>query len=674
MRRSGGRHLLVALALAAVISGCLSGNTPPAPSQAAGATDSGSGELPTEAASQPSDGASREETLVVAIPSEPGIFSPAATDAATRRVNRFIYSGLYRLDASRTAVPDLAAELPQMSEDGLQWRVSLRAGSRFHDGRQLRSADVVSTYQLALSPNCPFADLCSSVTGVLESVEPVNVRTVVFRLRRPHAPFLATALAAMPILPKRQVEASMSRFLAGATEVNAGTVRQLSDEIAAATNAEACLDDPAPETCDLVFYVPQLERLLRRAGLPLPERRRFPAGEGGFDRSGYAAGLLAEVEALSAALAAQGRDQLAAAFPLLDIGRRPIGSGVYRLDRYRPGTAIDLVRAKNSPREAGDPAAVRFVIIPDPAAAATALKIGLIDWLPEVSSDEVPGLESEPNLRVEARPEASYRAIVFNTREGHPYAAREARQAFAMCIDRRGTLEEATSGRGRVAVAMGAPDSWFGPEDASATGADRAAAQARLRAAGWRRGNDGIFARGKARLSSDVFIRPSRGDLLAYWRDAAEQLRACGIELTVRELGFSGNVLLSQIEFPNEFETFLAEFPYGRDPDQDFAILHSNRATTRENPGDANFGGWRDPTTDQLIEAGRTTLDPAAREAAYGKLHALVAREIPIFPFRHELAYTGLSSRVSGPNGPVDLTGSAYDWAADRWRLEAGDR
>ncbi len=611
----------------------------------------------------------RPQIFSFAVGGEPTLFSPAATDAPSRRVNALLYSALYRLDGALRPVPDLAAGLPVVAPDGVTWSVSLRAGLRFHDGSPLTAADVVFTYRLALSANCPFGEgICGAVAERLAAVDPAGAESAVFRLRARSAPFLSLGLAALPILPEKAVRASSARLEATVRRVDRTKVTQLTERIAAATNAERCIAETPPHECDIASYAAELEATLRTAGIALPEQARFRQPGGEADRQLYASTLLAMVEGLASSLQTRDIDALAAAFPLLDFQRRPVGSGPYALVEYRPAQTVELVR-KAPANGTGVPGRARAVILVDPSAAATALRTGDVDWLPEVSADEVPTLEDERNVRVAGRPGSIYRAIVFNVRPGRVYAELAARQAFAGCLEREATIRQATSGRAALAWSPTSPASWAHRRSPIFPRPDPAAAQALLRAAGWRRGPDGIQVKNGVRLSSRIYVRSSRGDQLAFAQSASEQLRRCGIELRVEELGFSGDALLRQIGYPNDFDTYLAENRLGLDPHEDFAIFHTRRITTRANPGDSNFGGWSNRQADLLIDGAAAELNPVRRVQLYHQLQDILARELPLYPLWYETSYAGLSPRVIRPEGEIDLRSPFYDWDVDRWRL-----
>jgi ABC-type transport system substrate-binding protein len=624
---------------------------------------------PASTAPGPTTAPSHAGVFAFVASGEPSFFSPTARDEPTRRINSFLYRALYRLDEHLVPVADLAEKGPANGRTG--WHVSLRSGLQFSDGTPLTAADVTFTYRLALSANCPFPrDICGVVQQHVTGMVTVNGSTAGFRLRARSQVLISLAMSRLGILPERAVLASMDRLRAAARALNVANVQKATDQIASATNAPECVAETPPPTCDIGSYTSQLEAILHSAQVTLPEPARFHLPSGGLDVDAYASALLDLVQGLVAALTSKKADSIAAAFPLLDFQRRPVGSGPYALGAYRAGESVVLNR--KAPDPAGNaPRQIRALIITDPSAAATALKTGDVDWLPDVSPDEVPSLEDDPAVRVAGRPGNLYRAIVFNVRPGRVYADPATRGAFARCLDKQALVGDATSGRATAAWSPTSPASWAYRRSDQLPAVSKAAAEALLERAGWRRGGDGIYARRGQRLTSQIYVRPSRADQLAFAQAASEQLARCGIELRVSELGFSGDVLLRQVGWPNDFDTYLAENPIGLDPATDFGMFQSSRITSQANPGDANFGGWSSAQADKLIREAAANLRGSQRAALYSQLQDLLARDLPLYPLWYETSYAGVSRRVAREGGPIDPAAPYYSWDADRWILSS---
>jgi peptide/nickel transport system substrate-binding protein len=67
------------------------------------------------------------------------------TQTITEVLTNHIFEGLYSLDESYRPTPMLAEGLPTISRDGLTYTFKLRQGVKFHNGKEMTSADVVAS-------------------------------------------------------------------------------------------------------------------------------------------------------------------------------------------------------------------------------------------------------------------------------------------------------------------------------------------------------------------------------------------------------------------------------------------------------------------------------------------------------------------------------------------------
>jgi ABC-type transport system substrate-binding protein len=63
-----------------------------------------------------------------------------------------LYNRLYAYDPANEFYPDLAAELPSVSDDGLVYTIPLRQGVKFHNGREMVADDVAFSLAWQLWP------------------------------------------------------------------------------------------------------------------------------------------------------------------------------------------------------------------------------------------------------------------------------------------------------------------------------------------------------------------------------------------------------------------------------------------------------------------------------------------------------------------------------------------
>lgn len=113
-----------------------------------------------------------------------------------RDLTTLIYAGLTRPAPDGTLIPDVA-ERYTISEDGTEYRFTLRDNARFHDGVPITADDVVFTVEMAQN-NAIKSPRRADWEGV--QVEKINDREVLFTLQQPYASFLENTT--MGILPR----------------------------------------------------------------------------------------------------------------------------------------------------------------------------------------------------------------------------------------------------------------------------------------------------------------------------------------------------------------------------------------------------------------------------------------------------------------------------------------
>lgn len=646
------RSLSLLAVLAIVVSAC-GGSASPSPSASSEATPS----APTGSAD-----------FKFAVDGEPTYFSYAYTDLPTSWIVGLLYSGLYGINNKLESVPSLAAEMPETSEDGLTWTVKLRDGVKFHDGTDLKSSDVVFSYQLALSQNCTYIpDGCSSIQDNVASVTAPDPMTLVFKLKQKFAPFLVTGLS-VAIVPEAAVTASFGRLQAATGSVDQNAVAALVEKIDAATNAEACGSETPPAECALGTYVAEIEPIISQAQILLPDKAQFQ-GESGLDNDAYGQALLDQLKDLNTTLKSSAIDQIAASFRIIDFQRNPVGTGPYKFVKYTAGQSVEL--AKNADYFGGPesvtvgPEKVFIPIIKDAASASAALQKGEINWQTEVTSDALASVKADANLQVASYADFGYYFIAFNMREGKTYSDLNLRKAFSMCIDHDATVEAATDGNGVPVYANTPPASWAFNANVPKYTLDVAGAKSLIESSGWSLGGDGVYAKDGQRLSTELYVRQGRPQRVAFANLAKDQLAECGIEIIVKESDFA-TVLLPLLSYPNNYETYLGGWSTSIDPD-DYSIFHSTKCTTKDNPDDNNFPCWQNPEADRLLSEGRQELDQEKRKEIYAQFQELAHNELPYYFLWSDKANAALTKSVSSSTSPIDLESPLYYWNNDAW-------
>ena len=130
-------------------------------------------------------------TLKMGLQADPSALDPhQQTLTAIWHVIEHIYSRLLQINPDLTVGPELAEELPTISEDGLTYTFKIRQGVMFHPpvSRPLVAADVVYSYERWRAPESAAASQLSSV----DTIEAPDDATLVLKLKQPDASILAT--------------------------------------------------------------------------------------------------------------------------------------------------------------------------------------------------------------------------------------------------------------------------------------------------------------------------------------------------------------------------------------------------------------------------------------------------------------------------------------------------
>src|SRR5579864_5172979 len=162
---------------------------------------------PTAASTAAPTTAAKGGEIVIGKDQEAPGLDPAKNPAqAAIRVFDLMYSRLTRLDAQMRPQPDLA-EKWDISPDGKTYTFHLRQGVKFHNGRELTSADVKYTYERIINPDT--ASIAKSFFDPIDHVDTPDPYTVTVVLKAPNTPFLVnTAATWAGIVAKEVVDAN----------------------------------------------------------------------------------------------------------------------------------------------------------------------------------------------------------------------------------------------------------------------------------------------------------------------------------------------------------------------------------------------------------------------------------------------------------------------------------
>lgn len=131
-----------------------------------------------------------------AVVGNPKTFNPLFSRMETEKeINSLVFSGLTRVSADGSVVPDLAESIE--IQDNVRYIFKLKKDIHWHDGKKFSADDVI--YTMSIVQNQLYDSVAAESFRDVE-VKEIDEYTVSFKLKEPFAPFLTTTT--LGIIPK----------------------------------------------------------------------------------------------------------------------------------------------------------------------------------------------------------------------------------------------------------------------------------------------------------------------------------------------------------------------------------------------------------------------------------------------------------------------------------------
>ena len=128
------------------------------------------------------------EVINVAIVGEPSTLDPMiSTQDVVSIVTQHFVETLYTFDSAWNIVPLLATSMPEISEDGLVYRIELREGITFHDGTGMDSADAVASLNRWLDVSSRGGSIADKVAEIVATGD----YSIEIRMTEAYSPLLS---------------------------------------------------------------------------------------------------------------------------------------------------------------------------------------------------------------------------------------------------------------------------------------------------------------------------------------------------------------------------------------------------------------------------------------------------------------------------------------------------
>src|SRR6266566_1420445 len=194
-----------------------------------------------------------------------------------------------------------------------------------------------------------------------------------------------------------------------------------------------------------------------------------------------------------------------------------------------------------------------------------------------------------------------------------------------------------------------------------------------LTAAGYKKGSDGIMAKGGQKLSFTIANNGGYSDWVAAVNVIQQDLKAVGIQVTPKNLAspaWQAAVYNGKYQLAYNSETG------GPTPYYELRQwLYSGNSAPIGQPAGSNWERYSNQATDALINAYPTTTDPATQHSIVTKLQKVMLQEVPVIPITESVDWfqydTGsFSGWVTQSNPYAQPAAYNYpDWGQQMMRL-----
>lgn len=299
-------------------------------------------------------------------------------------------------------------------------------------------------------------------------------------------------------------------------------------------------------------------------------------------------------------------------------GDIPVGTGPFKLESWSRGATITL--AANDDYFKGRPSIDQVVIsvIPDNNVRLIALESGDLDLIHSpIPPQDLARLNASDDLEVTATNALGYTYLNVNT--AHPILSDvRVRKALAYLTDRETISEVLFYGMDTPGFSFLLPGTYYYTEDVNVYEFNVERAAELLAEAGWTDSDgDGILDKDGQRLSLELTtnVDPNRQQVLEFLQGEWAQV---GIDASVRVYEWPS--FIADVE-NGMYDIALIGWLNLADPDRSYLAFKTG--------GDSNYGSYSNARVDELLEAGRTETDQAARKEIYTEVAQIITDELP---------------------------------------------
>jgi peptide/nickel transport system substrate-binding protein len=315
----------------------------------------------------------------------------------------------------------------------------------------------------------------------------------------------------------------------------------------------------------------------------------------------------------------------------------PIGTGPFKFGEWKRGQYVELQRfaayaSRSEPMDGltgGKKAEVerlRFLVIPDEAAAKAALLSNGIDLLTDIGVAQLGDLNGQPNVVIEKSTTANLNAILIQTRDPLLKDVR-IRRALALAVDTPELVRGVTNALARPNNSMiPVVSPYYSAAQTAGFKSDVAQAKKLLAEAGY--------------TGQPIKMLTNKRYMASYDTAVLAQAFAAraGIKIDIEVLDWA-----TQLDryTKGDYQTQAFSFSPRLDPSLSFEMVTGPKATQPRKV-------WDNPEVQAKLVESMEITDKVKRQALLDDLHKRMLDEVPLIPLYNGLQFVAANKRVQG--------------------------
>jgi peptide/nickel transport system substrate-binding protein len=348
----------------------------------------------------------------------------------------------------------------------------------------------------------------------------------------------------------------------------------------------------------------------------------------------------------------------------LEYNSQPIGTGPFVVERWQRGSKITFVANPHYWRGPPKLKKIEYTPVPNENTIVTLLQSHEIDLEYNATSNNYVQVSHIPGTRVVLTPFNQYGQLGLNT--STPVLSDvNVRRAMWYALDSPAIIKDISHDVNQVGYTDQPAFSWAYNPNVTHYPFDLPKAKALLEAAGWKLGSDGVRVKNGLRLSIALtgVAGSASGTAVAvaaqhYWKEAGIEALVKNYPSSLYFASFGAGGILQTGKFDAGFYSWVA----GTDPDD--STLFMCDQIPRAGQSGQNVYHFCNHELDAAEKAALASNDRAVRKAAYDKIQAILADQVPLIVnwYNRRIAVMNTDFKNYKPGHAVNTFWNSWDW------------